>query len=195
VTVPARSPIETTAETDPADLVVLLDEQRRPIGTAPRAAVHHHTTPLHLAFSCYVFDAAGRLLMHRRALGKRTWPGVWTNSCCGHPRPGETPAAAARRRVTEELGLVPHDLRPVLPDFAYEATMPDGVRENEACPVFTARALGEPAPDPAEVAEWRWVPWPEVVAVARTSPWLISPWAALQVGELAELFGDERIPA
>ena len=173
----------------------LLDPAGVPVGSMAKAHVHGLDTPLHLAFSCYGFGRDGRMLLTRRSLGKRTWPGVWTNSCCGHPRPGESPAAAARRRVTEELGVVPHDLRPVLPDFAYEATMPDGTRENEACPVFAARAHGDPVPDPAEVAEWRWVPWPEVVAVARTSPWLISPWAALQVGELAELFGDERIPA
>jgi isopentenyl-diphosphate Delta-isomerase len=180
-----------TTLSDPADLVVLLDEQRNPIGTAPRSTVHHAATPLHLAFSCYVFDPAGRLLVQRRALSKRTWPGVWTNSCCGHPRPGEDVAGAAGRRIHEELGLVPVELRPLLPDFAYEATMADGVRENEACPVFGALVHGDPDPDPAEVAEWRWVPWADFRNAARTAPWLISPWAALQVLELADRFGDD----
>lgn len=179
-----------TTLSDPTDLVVLLDGARRPIGTAPRATVHTEDTPLHLAFSCYVFDDRGRLLVQRRAVTKRTWPGVWSNSCCGHPRPREDVAEAAGRRIREELGLEPRGLRPLLPDFAYEATMPDGTRENEACPVYGVRADGDPTPDRAEVEEWRWVPWPDFVTAAHTTPWLISPWAALQVRELAARYGD-----
>jgi isopentenyl-diphosphate delta-isomerase len=170
---------------DAADLVVLLDDQRRPIGTAPRATVHHKATPLHLAFSCYAFDRAGRLLVTRRALTKKTWPGVWSNTCCGHPRPGEDVADAATRRLREELGLVPRTLDVVLPGFAYRAVMADGTVENEVCPVLRATVDGDPDPDPTEVAEWRWVNWPEFVQIARIAPWLISPWAALQVVELA----------
>jgi isopentenyl-diphosphate delta-isomerase len=170
---------------DGADLVVLLDDHRQPIGTAPRATVHDQATPLHLAFSCYAFDRAGRLLVTRRALNKKTWPGVWTNTCCGHPRPGEEVAAAATRRLREELGLVPRTLDVVLPGFAYRAVMTDGTVENEVCPVLRATVDGDPDPDPTEVAEWRWVSWPEFVQVARVAPWLISPWAALQVVELA----------
>lgn len=190
MTTPSQ-PTHPADQADPADLVVLLDDERRPIGTASRATVHHQNTPLHLAFSCYVFDEAGRLLVQRRAVTKRTWPGVWSNSCCGHPRPGEEVARAAQRRIREELGIEPVTMQPLLPDFAYQATMPDGVRENEVCPVFGALAHGDPVPDPAEVAEWRWVPWSDLRAAARVTPWMISPWAALQVRELAEQFGED----
>ncbi|UER54997.1 isopentenyl-diphosphate Delta-isomerase [Kineosporiaceae bacterium SCSIO 59966] len=165
--------------------VVLLDESRRPVGVADKATVHTADTPLHLAFSCYVLDDAGRLLVTRRAVGKRTWPGVWTNSCCGHPAPGEDLADAVHRRVAQELGLVLTDVREVLPDFAYRATDAGGVVENEVCPVFVARAAGDPRPDPAEVAEWRWVAVADVLTTARATPWALSPWSVLQLEELA----------
>ena len=171
------------------ELVVLLDGDHRPAGTMAKAEVHGPDTPLHLAFSVYLFDAGGRLLVTRRALGKRTWPGVWTNSCCGHPAPGEAPAVAARRRLGQELGLRPARLEPVLPDFAYRAVDASGVVEHEVCPVFFAHLDGpEPAPaaDPAEVAEWRWVPWAEFGTVAATAPWALSPWAVEQVRRLPE---------
>lgn len=165
-------------------MVVLLDEERRPIGTAPRATVHHAATPLHLAFSCYAFDRAGRLLVTRRGLGKKTWPGVWTNTCCGHPGPGEDLAEAMTRRLGEELGLVPREVELALPDFTYQATMSDGTMENEFCPVFRVVVDGDPTPDPEEVGDWHWAEWDDFASAATRTPWLVSPWAALQVPQL-----------
>jgi isopentenyl-diphosphate delta-isomerase len=167
--------------------VVLLDEHRRPTGQLPKSQVHHRETPLHLAFSCYVFDEAGRLLMTRRAIGKRTWPGVWTNSCCGHPMPEEPAEQAASRRLREELGLRLVRSAVALPEFSYRAVAPDGVVENEFCPVLVAAVEGEPQPDPAEVLEVRWASWAQVVDLVTAAPWAVSPWAALQVTQLAAL--------
>jgi isopentenyl-diphosphate delta-isomerase len=167
--------------------VVLLDEQRRPMGQLPKSQVHHAQTPLHLAFSCYLFDPSGRLLMTRRALGKKAWPGVWTNSCCGHPLPGEDTATAAARRLPEELGLRLVRSAVALPEFSYRAVAPDGVVENEFCPVLVGAVDGPPEPDPAEVLEYRWVPWSQVVDLVSAAPWALSPWSALQIPQLAAL--------
>ena len=146
--------------------------------------MHHDRTPLHLAFSCYLLDAQGRVLLTRRALTKTTWPGVWTNACCGHPAPGEAHADAVRRRVRQELGVGIDDLRLVLPAFRYRAVMDDGVEENELCPVYVGRVVGELDPDPSEVAGVAWASWADVrrEVADGTSP--LSPWALTQIDAL-----------
>jgi isopentenyl-diphosphate Delta-isomerase len=177
----ATGPVATSAEQ-----VVLLDEEGRRIGVAPKHEVHHRKTPLHLAFSCYVVDTAGRLLVTRRALDKRTWPGVWTNSCCGHPTPDEPVEEAVVRRVRQELGIELSDVRVVLPHFRYRAVMDDGTVENEICPVYvgTCRDPDAITPDPGEVADHAWEDWPtfrdSVLAGRRT----VSPWCLEQVQEM-----------
>jgi len=170
------------------ELVVLLGDDGQPIGTAPKATVHHRDTPLHLAFSCYVFDPAGRFLLTRRALTKRTWPGVWTNSCCGHPGPGEPVVKAVQRRVRQELGTELTGIRLLLPDFRYRAVMDDGTVENEVCPVYAATCPDPSAlsTDPSEVAEVEWVDWGafrrDVLVFGRE----VSPWLRLQLTALRE---------
>ncbi len=165
-----------------ADEVVLVDAAGAAIGTAPRLDVHTTATPLHLAFSTYLFNARGEVLLTRRALGKKTWPGVWTNSCCGHPRPSESPEDAARRRIREELGLTVGPLVPLLPEFRYRAVDASGVVENEICPVYAGYLIeADPRPDPNEVAEWAWVPWDRFAEAITATPHVYSPWAALQV--------------
>lgn len=163
------------------ELVVLLDPDGTPIGTADKATVHGPDTPLHLAFSVHVTDGAGRWLVTRRALAKRTWPGVWSNAFCGHPAPGEPMAEAIARRAAEELGLELTGLRRVLPDFRYRATDASSVVEHEICPVWVARAGRDPRPVPEEVAEWAWAPAPALVRMAAETPWALSPWAVEQL--------------
>jgi isopentenyl-diphosphate Delta-isomerase len=170
--------------------VVLLDESGAAIGEADKRAVHHTSTPLHLAFSCYVLDDEGRLLVTRRALTKPTFPGVWTNSCCGHPAPGENIEEAVVRRIAEELGLGLRDLRLVLPRFRYHAEMDNGVRENEMCPVFVAASIGAVRADPGEVEEHRWEPWPEFRESVLAGERDVSSWCREQVAQLPAELGS-----
>lgn len=168
------------------EYVVLLSEAGEAVGTADKATVHHAATPLHLAFSCYVLDAEDRLLVTQRALSKRTFPGVWTNSCCGHPAPGESTSDAVARRVEQELGLSLTDLRLVLPEFRYVAEQ-DGVRENEMCPVYVARtdpAGGEVRADATEVEAFTWVPWTEFRDGVLFGEREVSSWCREQVAAL-----------
>jgi isopentenyl-diphosphate delta-isomerase len=170
------------------DDVVLLDEAGAPIGTAPKSAVHGVDTPLHLAFSCHVINDAGDVLVTRRALHKQTWPGVWTNSFCGHPRPAERVLDAVRRRADFELGLALDSIELALPLFRYRASDASGVIENEVCPVYLARTSDEPEFNHDEVAEYRWVDPIELGAATRLTPWAFSPWLVLQAQHLS-LFG------
>ncbi|MFD1860486.1 isopentenyl-diphosphate Delta-isomerase [Aeromicrobium camelliae] len=169
---------------DSADLVVLLDQDARPSGTAPRTTVHSRHTPLHLAFSCYLLDDEDRVLLTRRAMEKRTWPGVWTNSFCGHPRPGEAIDDAVVRYADRELGTTVRDLRCLLPEFRYRAVDPSGVVENEFCPVYLARLDGPVRPVAAEVLESRWVPLADLRVAVGVASWALSPWLVSQFEEI-----------
>jgi isopentenyl-diphosphate delta-isomerase len=170
--------------TTAAEEVVLLSDDGSPIGVADKRAVHTRDTALHLAFSCHVFDEAGRVLVTRRALGKIAWPGVWTNSFCGHPAPGEQMTDAVARRARAELGLEITGLELALPDFRYRAVDASGIVENEICPVFTARAASDVHPNPDEVAEWHWADAEELVTAVALTPWAFSPWLTLQLPRL-----------
>src|SRR5918997_5906980 len=110
---------DVTAATE--ELIVLVDDAGVAIGAMPKALVHTGETPLHRAFSAYLFDDDGRLLVTRRALDKATFPGMWTNSVCGHPGPGEGDGAAIARRAGFELGLGVGDVRPAPPAYPYRA--------------------------------------------------------------------------
>ena len=170
-----------------ADEVVLLDPSGRPVGRASRQHVHTTRTPLHLAFSCYLMDDDGQVLITRRSLAKRTWPGVWTNAFCGHPRPGEPLEQAVRRYAKRELGVTLTHLRCVLPDFRYRAVDPSGTVENEVCPVFVAITHDELLPDPDEVMDLSWVAAPELERLATHVPQLVSPWLVEQVAAMPSI--------
>lgn len=172
------------------DLIVLVDEDGRRVGIAPKLASHHAQTPLHLAFSCYLFDTCGRFLISRRSGRKKTWPGAWSNSCCGHPLPGEDLLEAVDRRLLSELGTRCELADVVLPWIRYRATMPNGIAENELGPVLRIRPRLPIRPQPDEVAEALWVPWRDLVQEVRTGRREISPWSRITIDRLAEVGPD-----
>ena len=186
-TAPGDAVATDAPPTSPDDLVVLLAADGSPSGTARKSDVHGVDTPLHLAFSCHVVRADGRLLLTRRSPSKRTWPSTWTNACCGHPRPGEAPIDAVRRHLRDEIGLAPTALRSILPDFVYRAQMDNGVVEHEVCPVFVAEVGEDPQLDPHEADDSVWVTWDELTVRARDEPASLSPWSVDQIHQMGVL--------
>lgn len=170
----------------PEERMILVDEEDHAVGEAEKAACHRHPVPLHRAFSVFLFDAAGRMLITRRSEHKATWPGAWSNACCSHPRPGEETADAAARRVREELG-VEATLHPVF-RFAYEARYDDVHGEHELDHVFVGRLASDLRPDPEEIADWRLLEPTELLEALAEHPDDYSPWFRLSAGRvLAEV--------
>jgi isopentenyl-diphosphate delta-isomerase len=129
--------------------LILVDEANRAVGTAGKDAIHR-TGLLHRAFSIFIVDERGRILLQQRNPHKYHSGGLWANSCCGHPRPGERTEAAARRRLNEELGV----RNPLSFGFfaRYQAELGNGMQENEFVYVYFGALRAQPKPDPAEVA-------------------------------------------
>lgn len=175
---------QPSQEEKPGEYIVLLDEDLHEIGTAPKLASHHMHTPLHKAFSCYIFDDQGRFLVTRRALSKKVWPGIWTNSLCGHPGPGESDHDAIARRAHEELGMTVRDITILLPHYRYTTPPFDGVIENEICPVYAARLNSASTVNPDEVEDIYWTPWHDYTHDLITHPDKFSYWATDQYKQL-----------
>ena len=161
--------------------VVLLNESLAPCGIMPKSKVHTTNTPLHLAFSCYLLNDKNELLMTRRSLNKKAWPGVWSNSFCGHPLPDESLSSAVHRRGQWELGVDAQDIQLIDNSFRYEATDTNGIKENEYCPIFIAKTSATPALNPDEAMDYQWVHYMLVLELVAHAPRLISPWMSMQL--------------
>ncbi|APY85198.1 isopentenyl-diphosphate Delta-isomerase [Streptomyces alfalfae] len=150
---PATAANSSSNGTGEAILLELVDEDGRTIGTAEKLAAHQAPGQLHRAFSVFLFDEQGRLLLQQRALGKYHSPGVWSNTCCGHPYPGEAPFAAAARRTYEELGVSP-SLLAEAGTVRYNHPDPDsGLVEQEFNHLFVGMVQAALRPDASEVGE------------------------------------------
>jgi isopentenyl-diphosphate Delta-isomerase len=130
--------------------LILVDESNRATGSAGKTAIHRAGL-LHRAFSIFIVDGRGRIVVQQRSRNKYHSGGLWANSCCGHPRPGERTISAARRRLNEELGVTS---ALSFGFFArYQAELGDGMHENEFVYIYFGRLRSQPRPDPAEVAD------------------------------------------
>lgn len=168
--------------------VILVNEQGTVIGTQEKYAAHTAHTPLHLAFSCWLFNDKGECLVTRRAMSKKAWPGVWTNSVCGHPQLGETPEQAMIRRCRFEVGVGIADITAVAPAFRYCETDPSGIVENEICPVFAALAVSAVTINRDEVMEYHWVKLDALLRALEATPWAFSPWMVMEASAAKEGF-------
>lgn len=146
-------------------LIELVDEHGRTLGQMPKLAAHEPPGKLHRAVSIFLVDSRGRLLLQRRASSKYHSGGLWSNTCCSHPAPGEEPADAAARRVNEELGIDPAELTEAGTTVYHVSDPVSGLVEREWNHLFVGYALQTPDPDPLEVEDWASVPLDELMGV------------------------------
>jgi isopentenyl-diphosphate Delta-isomerase len=172
--------VNVSGSVDHSEFLTLVDEYDQPIGYMDKASCHLGQGVLHRAFSLFIFNSEGGLLLQQRALTKRLWPLYWSNSCCSHPRRDESMENAIRRRLAEELGLqCPLQF---LFKFRYQAQFDATGAEHELCSVFVGRSNGPLRVDPLEVAAWRWIA-PAALqaeitgqAAGRYTPWFKLEW-------------------
>jgi isopentenyl-diphosphate delta-isomerase len=159
--------------------LILVDSDDRETGFLDKSACHDGHGVLHRAFSLFVFNPAGQLLIHQRASGKRLWPDYWSNSCCSHPRRGEVMAQAVQRRLGQELGLqIPLNF---LYKFEYLADYQGIGTEHELCWVYAGRAQAEPVINTTEIRDWQWIDPIElgerlIQQSDRFTPWFRMEW-------------------
>ncbi|TND09991.1 MAG: isopentenyl-diphosphate delta-isomerase [Bacteroidetes bacterium] len=163
------------------EYVILVDENDRELGTMEKMRAHEAGL-LHRAFSVFIFDPEGRLLIHRRADEKYHCGGLWTNTCCSHPRPGEDVKLAAERRLREEMGIN-CTLQPAF-TFVYKAVFDNGLTEHEFDHVLVGFSGEQPKPDPAEVSAWKWVSPAEALSETGANPAGFTPWFRLSLAKV-----------
>lgn len=153
--------------------VILVDQADRPVGRMEKQETHRKGL-LHRAFSVFLLDGS-KLLIQRRALDKYHCGGLWSNTCCSHPAPGEPVLSAAERRLDEELGIKNARLRE-LDTFLYRAAFPNGLAEHELDHVLLGEYSGPVRPDPMEIAQVRWIDLEELQRDLQAFPQRYTPW-------------------
>ncbi len=164
--------------------VILVNEQDRAIGTMEKLAAHREGL-LHRAISVFIFDDQGRLLIHQRAAHKYHSANLWTNTCCSHPAPGERAIDAAHRRLREEMGMEAELAFAFT--FQYRAAFDNGLTEHELDHVFVGHSDRQPFPNPAEVADYRWLSQSDIEHDILANPDTYSAWFKLIYKRVFEL--------
>lgn len=166
--------------------VILVDTADRPVGQMEKMQAHREGR-LHRAFSVFLFNDHDQVLLQRRALEKYHSGGLWSNTCCSHPRPGEDTQVAAERRLFEEMGITCR----VFPAFSfiYEVALDQGLTEHEYDHVFTGQFSGTPEVNPEEVVDWAYRDVAEVEADLLQNPARYSEWFRIAFPELVKRRG------
>ena len=173
------------------DSLILVDEADREVGHASRSRCHEGAGLLHRAFSLFIFNDRGELLVQQRSALKRLWPLYWSNSCCSHPRRAESMEEAIHRRLHEELGI--NCLLHFLFKFQYQAQFDGAGAEHELCSVFIGRSGAPVRPNREEIAAWRWVDPGALdeqmrgVGSVRFTPWFTLEWERIRRDHQAAL--------
>jgi isopentenyl-diphosphate delta-isomerase len=172
--------------------LILVDEHDNELGFLSKQQCHDGAGILHRAFSLFVFNAMGELLLQKRSADKRLWPLFWSNSCCSHPRKGESMEVATRRRLQEELD-VQADLEFVY-KFSYRAQFGEHGSENELCSVYLGRTDQTYSANANEIAEARFISIDALSNELRTNPEEFTPWFKMEwerlSGEFAEMLKE-----
>ncbi|HKG21403.1 MAG TPA: isopentenyl-diphosphate Delta-isomerase [Blastocatellia bacterium] len=161
--------------------LILVNENDEQVGTGEKLQVHREGR-LHRAFSIFVFDSLGRLLLQKRAESKYHSGGLWSNTCCGHPRPGEATEAAARRRLREEMNF-DCELRPHS-SFIYRAELDNELIEWEFDHILVGAYDENPAPNDLEADDWQWIGIDELKAEVKERPARFTYWLKAALGKL-----------
>jgi isopentenyl-diphosphate delta-isomerase len=168
--------------------LILVDENDVELGSLSKARCHDGDGVLHRAFSLFIFNVDGDLLLQKRSETKRLWPLVWSNSCCSHPRKGESMDVAIGRRLEEELGL--STMMDFVYKFSYQARYSELGSENELCSVFLGRCDQEVRINQSEIAECRFINPKELVEEISVSDDRFTPWFRMEWKKLEEEFAD-----
>lgn len=167
-----------------SELLILVDSNDKEIGTISKAAAHDGKGVLHRAFSIFIFNSRGELLLQQRAGEKRLWPLYWSNTCCSHPRAGEDMPTATVRRLEQELGMKA-ELK-YLFKFEYQATFGPQGSEHELCSVYVGKSDATPQSHPMEIAGLKWLAVEDVTRELasdpkgeRYTPWFKMEWQRL----------------
>lgn len=161
--------------------VILVDSSNKEIGVAEKIKTHREGK-LHRAFSIFVFNSEGQLLLQKRAQSKYHSGGLWSNTCCSHPRPEEPTAHAAHRRLKEEMGF-DCELKEIF-SFTYKVTFDNDLTEHEYDHVFLGTFAGDPTPCPEDVDEWKWIDLGELQEDVREHPERYTYWLQISLDEI-----------
>jgi len=153
--------------------VILVDTNDRPLGTMPKMEAHQKAV-LHRAFSVFILNSKGQMLLQQRAWEKYHSPGLWTNTCCSHQRMGESSLEAGHRRLQEEMGMTT-ELEELF-SFIYKAPFDNGLTEHELDHVLLGYSDREPQINPQEVAAYRWNSLNSVAADIEEQPEHYTEW-------------------